>query len=196
MSSECLHRRAKVVLIGEARVGKTTLISQFVSGYNWGGAPTVRAEYSTKDCQIDGGVVPLSIWDTAGQEKFRSISPLFLRHAKMVLVVFSVVDEKSFEALRYWLGEVRTQEQEQERHAQVLLVGNKVDILNRSIDFDRAAQFAADAGLDYCETSAQTGQGVDAAFQKLVETWVLRCEELDEPTHVTLSDDPPEKHCC
>lgn len=124
-------------------------------------------EFGTRMIEVDGKKIKLQLWDTAGQESFRSITRSYYRGAQGALLVFDMTKRSSFLHLQSWLEEVRRQGTD---NMSVLLVGNKADLaVDREVTREEAEQFAAANGLKYIETSAKTAQNVDAAFLSSAE---------------------------
>jgi small GTP-binding protein len=131
---------------------------------------------STIDLDADGRPVPLQIWDTAGQEMFRSIIASYYRGANGVLLMFDVTRRSSYDALDGWLREVREKAPEK---APVVLAANKCDLPNRVVSSDEASAWAAERGLVYIETSAATDVRINDVFITLVALAVGRGAEAE-----------------
>jgi small GTP-binding protein len=153
----------KFVVVGSSGVGKTALLQRLVDdNFSADGGPTVGVEYISSGFDIDGSSVKLQIWDTAGQEKFRSIARSYFRHAVGVILVFSLADRQSFDDLATWLSDVQ---QYCDPNASVTLVGNKLDLASeRAVLASEAQQFALSHHLTYIEASARDGENVAEAF--------------------------------
>ena len=168
----------KTIIIGDSFAGKSSLLQQFVNGrLNQTAKQTVGVEYGSRTvaCSSDDAgpegnkhVAKLQIWDTAGQDKFRSVTRSYYRGAVGCLCVFSLSDRNSFERLGQWLADARTQASEA---VSIVIVGNKLDEAaagSRQVTLLEASAFALAQGCAYIETSARSGEGVDAAFYKMV----------------------------
>lgn len=153
----------KFLLIGNGAVGKTSLVrrlcrDQFEDDMEM----TVGVEFLTKNLTVNDVDVRLQIWDTAGQERYRSIGKAYYRNSLGVLVVFSLSDHESFEALDWWFKEAR---QYCHPKAKILLVGNKVDLVNeRCVTTAEAEAFARAHSAQYLESSAKENTNVHEAF--------------------------------
>jgi len=139
---------AKICVLGSQGVGKTCLVQRYVTGKFSPSTTlsTVGASFYTKRIiDIDSGtVVRLQLWDTAGQERFRSISPLYYRGASAVILVYSIIDEKSFEDMGQWLHKVK---QNMADDAIIHVVGTKADLADeerRAVPFERCIAYVAD----------------------------------------------------
>merc|ERR1712065_66409 len=155
----------KVVVLGAVSVGKTSLSIQYVESNFVQAKATIAAAFHTKSLNINGVRVDLQIWDTAGQEKFRSLTPMYYRECAAALVVYDLTKEDTLETAEYWIKELR----EKESPYSIILVGNKSDMvkdLGAATEGGRA--LAEQLGLQYYTASAKTGDGVSDIFQHLV----------------------------
>ena len=106
------EKTVKVVLLGESGVGKTSIISRFINNtFEEGLETTTGASYATKNLvfkDYQNKVLNFEIWDTAGQEKYRSLSQLFYKDASIAILVFDITNEESFEEIKnYWYGQIK-----------------------------------------------------------------------------------------
>jgi Ras-related protein Rab-5C len=120
------RKEAKVVLIGDTQVGKTSILKRvtrkkFTNNY----VPTVGAAYATHHLQADNATLSLQAWDTAGQKKYHCLVPMFLHNATIAIVVYSVTDECSFESVDFWFQRLKDHA---DPKAIKFLVGNKADL--------------------------------------------------------------------
>ena len=154
-----------MVVIGDTGVGKSCLLLQFVDRrFSAVHDLTIGVDFGSRIVDIDGERVKLQIWDTAGQESFRSIARSYYRDASGALLVFDTTRRETFSHLERWLSEAR---QFGPQNICITLVGNKADLLKkRVVSREDAEMFATDNGLEYIETSAKTAAGVDEAFLK------------------------------
>ncbi|OHT06359.1 GTP-binding protein ypt1 [Tritrichomonas foetus] len=160
---------AKVVLLGESGVGKTSIASRYVEdSFNDDQASTIGASYLSKTISINSETIELSIWDTAGQEVFRTLTPMYYRDAAMAIIVFSLDDIHSFECVKSWIDELK----EKCPDVQLLICGNKSDLADKKVKYDEANDLAASFGVPYAETSALNGEGVDNAFELLATNYI------------------------
>jgi small GTP-binding protein len=153
----------KFIVIGASGVGKTALLKRLIDDQFTSDTPsTIGVEYLATVIEIDGQPIKLQIWDTAGQEKFRSIAKSYFRHAVGVILVFDITVRKSFEDLSLWLNDVH---QLCDPNAAVTLIGNKIDLgSQRAVTSADAQGFAANHQMKYLETSALGGDNVSEAF--------------------------------
>lgn len=156
--------QAKLVLLGESCVGKSSLVGRFARNeFHEFQESTIGAAFVTGTVAVPEGQVRFEIWDTAGQERYHSLTPMYYRGAQAALVVFDVTRTESYERALGWVGELREQAF---GGVVVALVANKVDLeLSRAVSEATARQFAARCNLLYAETSAKTGQNVEELFR-------------------------------
>jgi len=163
----------KVVLVGDATVGKTHLLSRYIKG-NLPKAPTatIGVEFATRTVPLAvGGTVKAQIWDTAGQERYRAITSAHYRRAVGALLVYDVTKQSTFQNCMKWMEELR---QNAEPDIVIMMVGNKVDLVEkdpsaRQVYFDAAAEFARQHGLFFSEASAVTSYNVKHIFEHLLQ---------------------------
>eukprot|EP01121_Diplochlamys_sp_Union-15-3_P015255 TRINITY_DN5004_c0_g1_i2.p1 TRINITY_DN5004_c0_g1~~TRINITY_DN5004_c0_g1_i2.p1 ORF type:complete len:182 (+),score=27.23 TRINITY_DN5004_c0_g1_i2:53-598(+) len=156
----------KIVLLGDAGVGKTSLVYRFVHNQFLRTAPTIVASYATKDLEIEDEIIKLLIWDTAGQDRFRSLAPMYYRGAVAAILVFDLCDTNSFLKMKDWALELQTNIQED---IILVLVGNKLDRIeknpeNRKVSKDDALTYASTINATYCEVSAKINKGIEEIF--------------------------------
>ena len=120
----------KIVILGDSGVGKTTLLQQYVHNKaNANTKPTIGADFSKKEIQVDGQVVTLQIWDTAGQEKFQSLGFAFYRGADCCALCYDLTNPNSFEALDKWKeGFIENAGPDDPKTFPFVLIGNKLDM--------------------------------------------------------------------
>nr|XP_022324245.1 ras-related protein Rab-30-like isoform X1 [Crassostrea virginica] len=153
----------KVVLIGEAGVGKTCLVRRFTQGlFPPGQGATIGVDFMIKTVEVNGEKIKLQIWDTAGQERFRSITQSYYHSANALILVYDVCSQLSFDNIPHWIHEI-------EKYANTkvfsYLVGNKIDQINRrEIPSYIGEQFAKRYEMKFIETSAKEAENVDALF--------------------------------
>lgn len=163
----------KVVLVGDATVGKTHLLSRYVKG-TLPKAPTatIGVEFATRTIPLAvGGTVKAQIWDTAGQERYRAITSSHYRRAVGALLVYDVTRQATFQNCLKWLEELR---QNAEPNVTIMLVGNKVDLTDkdpqaRQVLYENAVEWARQQGLFFKEASAVTNFNVKHIFEHLLQ---------------------------
>eukprot|EP01114_Cavostelium_apophysatum_P006816 TRINITY_DN1830_c0_g1_i1.p1 TRINITY_DN1830_c0_g1~~TRINITY_DN1830_c0_g1_i1.p1 ORF type:complete len:200 (+),score=32.58 TRINITY_DN1830_c0_g1_i1:128-727(+) len=160
------QRNFKVVLLGEGRVGKTSLVLRYsMNTFDDKQASTIQASFQTKRLNIDGQSVNLSIWDTAGQERFHALGPIYYRDANGALLVYDITDGDSFARVQNWVKELRKM---LGQDIVLAIAGNKCDLeRNRVVQVDKAESYAASVGAKHYHTSAKLNKGVNELFLEL-----------------------------
>ncbi|KYQ88761.1 Rab GTPase [Tieghemostelium lacteum] len=156
----------KLVMIGAANAGKTSLVVRLVKdSFQPESLPTVGAMFLNKFFQFDGYTIKLEIWDTAGQEKFHSLAPMYFRGSKICLIVFDLSEKDSFVKAKLWAKEFKSHSTEP---AIMALIGNKCD-LPRATDALEIEEYIKGEGMYYFEASAKDNTNVNNIFQILAD---------------------------
>jgi len=173
----------KLVLLGDAGVGKTALAVQFVKGqFNEFTESTIGASFMNQTVTLpDETLIKFQIWDTAGQERFHSLAPMYYRGAQAAIVVFDITNRNSFEKAQEWVKELQ---QQGDANVVVAFVGNKCDMANqRKVTQEQAQAYADETGLFYLETSAKTATNVSDLFMRIAKQLpkVQKLKEINQP---------------
>ncbi|KRX10339.1 P-loop containing nucleoside triphosphate hydrolase [Pseudocohnilembus persalinus] len=174
----------RLLIVGNSSVGKTCLLRRFSEGqFNQNFIPTVGIDFAVKNLKIDNKIVKVQIFDTAGQERFKSIISSYFRNADGILVVYDVTDKQSFEDLQdYWIRDIRINCQE---NVKLILLGNKSDLEDqRQVSKEQGIKLAEQMQIVSMETSAKTEQGVREAFEAIVKDIYYK-KKIEEPTTQT-----------
>ena len=163
----------KLILIGDGRVGKTSIINKYINNiFDEGEEMTINSSYCERDVLFNDKKYKFSFWDTAGQEKFNSITPIYYRDAKGVLLVYDISNPHSFERVKKWIEEMK----EINNEAVFNIVGNKYDLKEQTknfkfnfIDDEIAKKLAQKNKTDLFFTSAKTGENVNQCFENLMQ---------------------------
>ena len=159
----------KVVIVGDSQVGKSCIGFRFVQEtFNNQTSPTIGAAFLTKVVQTSFGSVRLQLWDTAGQEKFKTLTPMYYRSSGVAIVVFSLTQKETFESVKQWCEDLRNKSAP---NTKLVIVGNKNDLVDeRVISKEQFDEIAKMLKADYyTECSALTGDGVAELFQNVAE---------------------------
>ena len=125
---------------------------------------TIGVEFKDKIINLNGRDIKLQIWDTSGQERFRSITQNFYRNADGIIFVFDVTNSESFNHIKDWLMDSQVEDSDIKR----ILVGNKIDLIqDRAIDKEKMENFAKNKNMKVFETSAKEGVNVDTIFEEI-----------------------------
>ena len=158
----------KVVLLGEAGVGKTSIIHQFTyHQFDPDCISSISAQFISKTIDYQGyGAMKFDIWDTAGQERYRSMAKIFYKDAKVIIFVYDITSEPTFEGMKnYWYEQVKLN---CEKDAILAVVANKNDLYNEQKVSDEVGQkFADDIGAIFQSTSALSDSGITKLFDNV-----------------------------
>lgn len=172
----------KVIILGDSGVGKTSLMNQYVNKkFNAQYKATIGADFLTKEVTVDDRLVTMQIWDTAGQERFQSLGVAFYRGADSCVLVFDVVQPKTFDNLDSWRDEFLIQAGPRDPdNFPFVVLGNKIDIDNRVVAQKRALAWCqAKGNIPYFETSAKEAINVEQAFQVIARNALKQESEED-----------------
>ena len=155
----------KILLIGDSFVGKTSLLLKYCDGqFPEAHMATIGVEFKDKIINVGKWKVRLQIWDTSGQERFRSITQNFYRNADGILFVYDVTNRESFSHIKDWLMDSQVEDSDIKR----ILVGNKIDLEDkRAIDAEKMNSFAESKKMKCFETSAKSGENVEKIFKEI-----------------------------
>ena len=156
----------KLIVVGDCNVGKSSLIIKAIKNYfEELYSPTVGFEFLSFHIKISDQNIKLQIWDTCGQEVYRSLINSFYRNSSLAILVYSIDNKNSFKHLEEWLNDIKSQANPD---IKIFLIGNKADLEdNRVISKDEGEKFCSDHQLSlFLETSAKTGFNAQNLFMK------------------------------
>ena len=158
----------KYIIIGDASVGKSNLLMKFAHNkFTDEYQTTIGVEFGAKNIHINDQIYRIQIWDTAGQENFRSITRAYFKNCVCAMVVYDITCRKSFENIQNWLQDVHDQSPET---VLIALIGNKIDLEDkRIVSTEEGEEYAIQNGLLFMETSAKSGEGVEEIFKKTAQ---------------------------
>jgi len=170
----------KLLIIGDSSVGKSSILLRFTEDEFDDEHPvTIGVDFKVKTIQLGTKRINLTIWDTAGQEKFRSLTSSYYRGTQGIILVYDVTSRESFQHLSVWLNEIDMYCNNSD--VVKLLVGNKIDLGNREVSREEGLAFAKSKAMVFIECSAKTKLGIQQAFEELV-TKILETPSLYEET--------------
>mmetsp|Transcript_10443 Transcript_10443/g.11342 ORF Transcript_10443/g.11342 Transcript_10443/m.11342 type:complete len:201 (+) Transcript_10443:49-651(+) len=191
----------KLVLIGDSSVGKSCLLLRFADDtFSENYISTIGVDFRFRTLPIEKKTIKLQIWDTAGQERFRTITSAYYRGADGIVLVYDSTNAESFEHINDWIKEVNRFASET---TVKLLIANKSDMVeDRQVDPQTGREFAEKLGMQFLETSAKTGEGVDSAFltvsKELIKIKDAQEKDQSKPTLKIKKKqtEKPKKVCC
>ncbi|KAK8892204.1 hypothetical protein M9Y10_029427 [Tritrichomonas musculus] len=154
----------KIILLGDSSVGKTSLINSWLNEtFEPETRPTIGTSNFFKTVELsDESEVKISLWDTAGQEQYRTIAPLYIRGSKVAIIVTSSIDSQSFKSISFWIELISAT---QVNDTKLILAINKIDLMDSAIDdlTDLIEEYKPKFDQFFC-VSAKTGENVDSLF--------------------------------
>lgn len=161
----------KIIIMGNAGVGKSSILMQFVEGiYTDFNQSTIGIDFRVKTVSKGNKRIKLAIWDTAGQSRFATITSLYYREAQGMIFCFDLTDQVSFDAIENWIIEAEKHQSESRPNVVKLLIGTKADLVHqRKVEYDLAKAYADQRKMLYLETSSKTNININLAFERLIE---------------------------
>ena len=157
----------KLILIGDSAVGKTSLIQRYVMNkFDSVYKSTIGCDFLAKTVFVQKVEYNLQIWDTAGHERFSSMTTSYYRGSDGVVVVFDVTNANSFNNVENWIDDYK--KVMNGKDVPIVICGNKVDLYNRMVSSETARTWCSNRNYTYIETSAATCQGVRDLFMEVV----------------------------
>ena len=157
---------AKLVLLGDVSVGKTSIASRYCkNSFNDHHINTIGGAYQQQKVVLgNGSMVKLHIWDTSGQERFRAMTNLYYRDAQVAILTYDITNESSFSSIDFWINELKYKVENE--NMILCLVGNKCDVSanEKKISTAKGKTFAQENNMLFFETSAKNGDGVKDLF--------------------------------
>ena len=171
----------KVVLLGESGVGKTSIITRYMSNsFSKVVMTSTGSSFFSKKLEInEDKKVKLQIWDTAGQEKFRSLTKIFYQSASAAILVYDVTLKQTFENLKkFWVNEIK--DNAPEDIILVIAANKSDDYINQEVDIQEGKDLAKSLNAIFICTSAKLGDGIDHLFQIVAEKFIYPEKSIDE----------------
>ena len=157
----------KILLLGDSEVGKSCFLMRysenvFVENY----ITTIGLDYKLKYVKLDSGkTVKVQLWDTAGQDKYRTIAKNYFKGSHGILLLYDITKQSSYDNIREWIHDIKEEVSEK---AIIFLIGNKIDMTDkRKISKEKGEELAEEYKIPFFEASAKTGENVDEVFKAL-----------------------------
>ena len=191
---------AKLILVGETNVGKTSLLRQYIDSYfSIEKVSTIGYDTMHKELELPEGKISLQIWDTCGQEQFRTVNQLFVKNSKMALLVYDITNYKTFEELKnFWYSYVTSAVGKEIIFG---IAGNKSDLYeNEQVKVSDAQQFAKEIGAIFKETTAKNHDAITALIEEMSIKFIQQIgeENKNENNKIVISNTKSKKKvgCC
>ena len=196
-----IKNEIKIIVVGSIAVGKTCLIAHYQTGKFLSEIPsTCGSSFVQKKAIINGKKYTLNLWDTAGQEKYDSLTKIFTKNANVIILVYSIVDKKSFQSLNKWLNLVK--EINGEDGYAIGVAANKSDLYKQSVVPDSQGQeYAKKIKAIWKSTSAKDeDRGIEELIEELVKIYIEKVKERNNPEFIKLNNNKENKKkeggCC
>ena len=164
--------RHKIIFIGDAGVGKTTIISRIMDNpFNEVYEPSIGVDFMSKIIKYRGQNIKLQIWDTAGQEKYKGLIPSYVRNSSIVFLIYDISVKSSFDNIPNWITFIRSIE-----NTTLVLCGNKIDLEKREVTKEEGEALAQKEGIAFYEMSAKSGEGIKNMFYSAVSDLTVFAE--------------------
>ena len=153
----------KYIIIGDSAVGKSNILLRYIHDkFNEEFQSTIGVEFGAKNIKIEDKIYRIQIWDTAGQETFRSITRAYYKNSVCACVVYDITNRNSFQNVKSWIEDCKKQSP---KTVFLVLIGNKVDLEDRrEVSYEEGSIYAQKNGMLFFETSAKTGKNIEEIF--------------------------------
>ena len=180
-------------------MGKTCILRRFVENkFFKTHLATIGIDFRTKAIKVYGKDIKLKIWDTAGQERYHNITNQIFKGSDGIILVFDVTEDNSFSKIQDWIEQVKSNVSQKE--ISLILIGNKCDIEERVISKEKGKELAKILNIDYYETSALNGTGINEAFEGITKTIMKRKNIINNEGRtislVSNKEEKKKKTCC
>lgn len=190
----------KVVLLGNAAVGKTSLLERFVNerfNENLSYQNTIGAAFAAKQMQVDGKKLVMGIWDTAGSEKYDAMTRIYYRGAKAAIVCYDITKPNTYQRAKFWVSELRSIEE----GCKVYICATKKDILMHgavaSPEIDTVESYTSGIQAKLFVTSSKTGENVVELFEEIAQDFMSDPENVQRMEEVIeLNNESKGTYCC
>ena len=186
----------KILLLGDSSVGKTCFLMRYTDNtFQEIHMSTIGLDYKLKNIQLeDGKMVKIQIWDTAGQDRFRSITKNYYKGAHGIILIYDITNQKTFENVKNWINQIK---EEVSNKVTIILVGNKIDDEDhRVVSTEQGEKMAKDFGLMFFECSAKSGVNIDSTFNELVKKTVENYSKVKMEGEKLKNKKGGKKGCC
>ena len=187
----------KILIVGDSSVGKTNFMTRFIENkFSEGYMTTSGIDLQTTDIQIKNKKIRIQLWDTAGQEKYKSITKNLFLKVMGAIIIYDITSEKSYINCKMWVQMIK---EECGSHMKIIIVGNKSDLNDqRKIDEEEVMNYAKEQNTQYIETSCKTGENIRKAVSILCEK-IMENKEMTDDSSFMLDNSaflPQKKRKC
>ena len=185
----------RISLVGDSGVGKTSLVYSFMNNEipNISIPVTIGVEYNSKNIKINSEDIKLNIWDTAGLERFRSITRAYYKKSNIFLIVYDVTDRKTFDNLKYWYDEIIKLSG---KSILISLIGNKSDLPIREVSYLEGKNFAKNRDIFFDEINISEIYKINLILHNMCHHYINKFNLEKDTKSIVLSKKNPKKYCC
>ena len=192
----------KVILVGDSGVGKTSIMNRYLDKYDPNEKTTIGASFSSKIRNIDGYKISFDIWDTAGEERFRSVNSIFYKEAYVCLIVYDITDEKSFQSIKkYWYNSIK---ENANKDIIIGIAGNKIDLYSKEeVNENEVKNYCKEIDALFFKTSAKENTSINEIFIGLGKKFIdssnfmsLKSKYIESDNSIKIKDNKNKKKTC
>ena len=158
----------KYVIIGDSGVGKSNILLRYMNGtFSEEFKATIGVEFGAQNIEVNNRIYRIQVWDTAGQENFRSIARAYYKNSVCACIVYDITNRNSFNSVQDWINDCTKQTS---KSILLILIGNKNDLNDkREVQYEEGEEFARRRNMIFLETSAKNGSNINDIFEKSVK---------------------------
>ena len=170
----------KLLTLGDSLVGKTSIVLRYSDDkFHQNKISTIGVDFKVKMITKGNEKIKISIYDTAGQERFRNIVKHYYKGANGILLIYDISNRNTFEKLQFWLDDLK--ENADIDNLFIYLVGNKSDkVEEREVSSEEGNKFAKEKNLPFIEVSAKTGENINQLFDDMIKGTILKIVNFDK----------------
>jgi small GTP-binding protein len=160
----------KIVVIGDSGTGKSNIVSQFIDGrFLEFTKTTIGLDFKTRQVRFGDVVIRVQLWDTAGQEQFKSINKSYYRESAGIIIAFDITRRSTFDSISHWINEIKNNLDVDISEVEIMIIGNKTDLeKQRVVSHHDVKKLEEMCNFTYMETCAMKNQGVTEAISTLI----------------------------
>ena len=204
MEKESYDLLFKLILIGDSCVGKSNILLKYLKNeFDTNSRATVGVEFGTKNIFLNNKKIKIQIWDTAGEERYRSITSAYYKGAKGALIVYDITKKSSFNNIDKWISDLKLNG---DKNICIIILGNKSDLEDkREVNKEEGIKKSEMYKTAFLETSALNGENINKAFDELIEQIIQNNQnffgenskkEIDKGVNLNDSKSDDKKKCC
>ncbi len=182
--------KIQLIIVGESCVGKTSILYKYTQGiFTNQHLSTIGLEFFTKDVTIDDKVIRVKIWDTAGQEQYKSLTKNFFRNSDGVIIVYDATQKATFDQVKEWVRSIEDYTST-EKKVQKILVANKIDLKEKiEVTTEEGQKLSENFEIPFFEVSAKENIGISECMERIIRDVVKNVSEEDKGVNLSQPKD-------